>query len=310
MSDSNSSAAVSPVFRGLRRIVVALAAVVVSGSAQAHADQSQRGWWLWPLLVVCAGLYTVGVARLWQASGTARGIAIWRVGAFGAGWLALATALADPLDALSQVSFAAHMAQHEILMLVAAPLLVLGKPLAAFVWALPRATQRRTAARPFRGAWWHSWWQWLVHPPVAWTLHALALWTWHAPAWFEAGLEHDAVHDLQHASFLASALLFWWALARRRPDGVAVLYVLTTLLHTGFLGALLTFAPHPWYPTYTAAINPWGLTVLADQQLGGLIMWVPAGAIFMLAGLLLLAKWIRTLELPRPHVCKADGDRS
>lgn len=292
-----------------RQLAVAMTALIVSGSAQAHGDPSFSQWWLWPSLLMCAALYAVGVRRLWQVSGSARGIAGWRVFAFGAGWLALAAALTDAVDALAQVAFAAHMAQHEILMLVAAPLLVLGNPLAAFVWALPLA-QRHVVVRPFRSAWWQSWWVWLVTPPVAWSVHALALWTWHAPACFEAGLKHDAVHDLQHASFLVSALLFWWALVRRRPDGIAVLYVLTTLLHTGFLGALLTFAPNVWYPTYADAVNPWGLPALDDQQLGGLIMWVPAGAIFIVAGLLLLAQWLRTLEHTRPVAWKPADDGS
>jgi len=283
----------------LGRAALALVAIIVSGSAQAHADQPFSQWWLSPLLVACAALYAVGVRRLWQVCGSARGIPKWRVAAFGAGWLAVVAALTDPLDALAQVSFAAHMAQHEILMLVAAPLLVLGNPLAAFVWALPLA-QRHVVVRPFRSAWWQSWWVWLVTPPIAWSVHALTLWTWHAPAWFEAGLRHEWVHNLQHASFLAAALLFWWALVRRRPDGFAVLYVLTTLLHTGFLGALLTFAPNVWCPPYANAVNPWGLTALDDQQLSGLIMWVPAGAIFIVAGLLLLAQWLRTLEQARP----------
>lgn len=293
----------------LRRIGAALMMVVVSGSAYAHGSDASSQWWLWPSLLVCAAVYAAGVRKLWRDSGPARGIPGWRVAAFGAGWLALAAALTDPLDALAQVSFAVHMAQHEILMLVAAPLLVLGNPLAAFVWALPSA-QRHVVVRRFRSAWWQSTWVWLVTPPVAWSVHALALWTWHAPAWFEAGLRHDAVHDLQHASFFVSALLFWWALVRRRPDGIAALYVLTTLLHTGFLGALLTFAPNVWYPTYAGAANPWGLTALDDQQLGGLIMWVPVGAIFIVAGLLFCAQWLRALERARPVASKAADDSS
>lgn len=80
-------------------------------------------------------------------------------------------------------------------------------------------------------------------------MHALILWSWHAPAWFESALVNDATHDLQHANFLVSALLFWWALVRRRPDGIALLVVLTTLLHTGFPGAQLTFSANVWYPT-------------------------------------------------------------
>ncbi len=280
------------------RSSAALALGLASGCAQAHANTSYTSTsalWLWPLLAASAALYAAGVCRLWQAAGTARGIARWQVCAYGAGWLALAVALTDPLDALAQHSFAAHMTQHELLMLVAAPLLVLGNPLAAWVWALP-GSRRRAVLRPFRSLTWRCAWAWLVAAPVAWSVHALALWSWHTPAWFEAGLRHEWVHNLQHASFLLSALLFWWALLRRRPNGFGVLYLLTTLLHTGFLGALLTFTPNAWYPTYMSRTNPWALSALEDQQLGGLIMWVPAGAIFIVAGLWLLALWLRTMD--------------
>lgn len=275
--------------------LLSLLALVSAGAARAHAEATPGSWWLWPALLASAALYGFGVRQLWRASSGRRGIRLTDVGAFALGWLALAAALADPLDALGQVSFAAHMAQHEILMLVAAPLLVLGKPLVALVWVFP-PTRRQRIVRPLRGRRWRAAWGWLVSAPVAWSVHALTLWVWHAPAWFEAGLHHAAIHDLQHASFFASALLFWWALVRRRPGGVAVLVVLTTLLHTGFLGALLTFAPGVWYPSYVNADNPWGMTALADQQLGGLIMWVPAGAIFIGAGVMLLAQWLRALE--------------
>ena len=282
-----------PIFGG------ALATIVWSGSACAHGSDSSSQWWLVPSLLACAAFYAAGVRTLWRVAAPARGVQPWRVGAFASGWLALAAALSDPFDDLGKVSFAMHMVQHEILMLVAAPLLVLGNPLAAFVWALPGAL-RQAVARPFHSAWGRRWWVWLVAPPVAWSLHALALWSWHTPAWFEAGLNHAAIHDLQHVSFLGSALLFWWALIRRRPDGMAVLYLLTTMLHTGFLGALLTFAPSVWYPTYAGAANPWGRTALGDQQLGGLIMWVPAGAVFIAAGLLCLGRWLRSLDSARP----------
>lgn len=278
--------------RMLRVRVIALLAVCDPSPAYAHADSSLTRSVIWLALLISVLAYAFGAHELWRRS---RRAPLWRLAAAGTGWLALAAALAPPFEELARISFAAHMAQHEILMLVAAPLLVLGKPLAVCVWALPYA-QRRAVSRPFQHPWWRTGWGWLVAAPTAWSLHALALWSWHAPAWFEAGLRHDAVHDLQHASFLFSAVLFWWALLRRRPDGVAVLYVLTTLLHTGFLGALLTFAPNVWYPMYTFAVNPWGLTPLADQQLGGLIMWVPAGAILMGVGLLLLAQWLHHLE--------------
>jgi putative membrane protein len=186
-----------------------------------------------------------------------------------------------------------------MLMLVAAPLIVLAKPLGAFMWSLPAALRHRVG-RPFKRRGWQRVWAWLTTPITAWSLHVVVLWGWHAPAWFEASLTNRAVHDLQHASFLVTALLFWWSLARRAPDAVAMLSLVTTLVHTGVLGALLTFAPSPWYPTYLTRDNPWGLSPLADQQLGGLIMWVPAGAVFILAGLILLAHWLRSLEPVHP----------
>lgn len=284
----------------MMRIALSLVAMFATGSASAHAGHSPADWWLWLVLLAGAPLYAFGAGRLWRHARIGRRLVARRALAAGLGWLALIGALAPPLDALAQVSFAAHMVQHEILMLVAAPLLVLARPLAAFMWALPLAG-RQAVARPFRGAWWRQAWGWLVAPLTAWSVHTVVLWTWHAPAWFEAGLQHRGIHDLQHASFFIAALLFWWALARRRSDGVGLLYVLTTLLHTGVLGALLTFSPRVWYPTYLHTVHPFGLTPLADQQLGGLIMWVPAGAIFIVAGLVLVEQWMRALEPRSPH---------
>lgn len=293
MTASRALAALAISDHSPRLRCIALLAMFGPRSAYAHSGGSVTESMLWLVLLICVPLYALGAYKLWRRSG--RGLPPWRVASIGMGWLALVAALAPPVEELARVSFAAHMAQHEILMLVAAPLLVLGKPLAVFVWALP-LPQRYAVSRSFRHRGWQTWWGRFTAPLTAWSLHALVLWGWHAPAWFEAGLRNEAVHDLQHASFLFSAVLFWWALLRRRPDGVAVLYVLTTLLHTGFLGALLTFAPNVWYPLYASAINPWGLTPLADQQLGGLIMWVPAGAILMGVGLLLLAQWLHHLE--------------
>jgi cytochrome c oxidase assembly factor CtaG len=113
-------------------------------------------------------------------------------------------------------------------------------------------------------------------------------------------LTNDFVHALQHLSFLGSALLFWWAVMRgpnRAVDfGVAVLYLFTTALHSGALAALITFARAPWYSAYAQTTHEWGLTALEDQQLGGLIMWIPACAIYIGAGLALFAGWIQNSE--------------
>jgi putative membrane protein len=219
--------------------------------------------------------------------------------AFFGGWLALVVALVSPLDSLGGALFSAHMTQHEVLMLIAAPLLVLGRPLAPFLLALPVRWRRELAGagktEPVQRAW-----SWLVNPFVAWFIHAAALWSWHAPVLFQATLRSDAVHAAQHLSFLVSALLFCEALIfgheRWMGYGAAVIYVFTTAVHTSALGALLTFSPTLWYPVYQRTTAAWGLTPLEDQQLGGLIMWVPAGVVYLVAGLALFALWLREAE--------------
>jgi putative membrane protein len=192
------------------------------------------------------------------------------------------------------------MSQHEILMLVAAPLLVLGRPLIAFLWALP-LNWSRGLGNIAKIAWINRTWRALTIPLVAWLVHAVALWTWHIPALFEATLRSDAIHTLQHLSFLLSALLFWWALIHGPQGamgyGAAVLYLFTTSVHSGALGALLTIAASVWYPSYGPLTASWGLTPLEDQQLGGLIMWIPASLVYVIAGLALFAGWLREADL-------------
>ena len=184
-------------------------------------------------------------------------------------------------------------------MLVAAPLVVLGRPVVAFLWALPVRWARRVGGWG-RAGWFQRGWRGLTNPLAAWGLHALALWVWHVPALFEATLRSDLVHTAQHVSFLGSALLFWWALVHGPRGlmgyGAAVLYLFTTSVHSGVLGALITFAGSVLYPAYTEMTESWGLTAIEDQQLGGLIMWVPAGVIYIVAGLALCAGWMRESE--------------
>lgn len=250
-------------------------------------------------LVVAGALYAAGAGRLWRATRIGRGVSGWQAISFGAGWVVLALALVSPLHEASERSFAAHMIQHELLMVVAAPLLVLGRPVVAMLWALPPRL-RASCGRLSRRRGWRAGWRQLTEPWHAWVLHGAAIWVWHAPRLFQQTLTSDAVHAAQHASFIGSALLFWWTLihARRRgmTDGVAVLYLFTTAVHTGALGALLTFSRTLWYPAYATTGGMWGLGPLEDQQLAGLIMWIPATASYMIAGLLLLARALRRSE--------------
>jgi putative membrane protein len=247
--------------------------------------------WIVAGFLLALVLYAGGSLRLWKRSRQGcdrlRRSAAW----FLSGMAVLAAALLSPIDTLGAELFSMHMIQHELMMLVAAPLIVAGKPLAVFMWGFPSGTRRRLGTWINSGAV-RSGWRFLHAPLMAWSLHAVILWAWHFPAWFQASLASDAVHALQHFSFLASALLFWSSLFASRAQihqGGAVLYVLSTAIHTGILGALLTFSQRIWYPAYLHTTDHWGLTPLEDQQLGGLIMWVPAGFIFIAAGMFFAA---------------------
>lgn len=294
--------------RALTAATAALGAAWASPAAAhlgAHASP-QEPWsaWAWdPWVVVpvaAAGiLYAAGVARLWSSARTGAGIRRWQVACFGAGWLVLALSLVSPVDVLGEVLFWVHMVQHELLILVAAPLLVLSDPEAAFLWALP-ARWRRRLGGVARQSWWKAVWRRLTHPLWAWSIHAALLWGWHLPPLFEASLRSDVVHTLQHVGFFGSGLLFWVAVLRsehgRWGHGVAALLVFTTALHASALGALLTFSSVVWYEPYAATAPAWGLTALEDQQLGGLIMWMPGGIVYLAAGLALVARWLRASE--------------
>jgi putative membrane protein len=268
-----------------------------------HLADLPYTWGLDPLVVVSLALsgwlYLRGVGKLWREASTGRGIRRWEAWAYAAGWLALFVALVSPLHPLGEVLFSAHMTQHELLMLVAAPLVVLGRPVIAFLWALPLTWARRVGGWS-KAAWFQRAWRGVTNPLAAWLIHAAALWVWHAPVLFQATLRSDLVHTFQHVCFLGSALLFWWALIHGpqglKGYGVAVLYLFTTSVHSGILGAIITFTGTVLYPAYSKTTATWGLTALEDQQLGGLIMWVPAGLVYIIAGLALCAGWMRESE--------------
>ncbi|HST06976.1 MAG TPA: cytochrome c oxidase assembly protein, partial [Gemmatimonadaceae bacterium] len=294
-----------------RRVTIASAmALVALSPAAAFADRVSTVtranlWtsWSWEpgvvvTLLIAGILYAAGLWRLWSIS-VGVGIRRWEASAFAVGWLAVALALVSPLHALGGSLFSAHMGQHELLISVGAPLLVLGRPLIPFLWALPRSWRPRVGGFVLRAPVSGSW-RLLSRPSVAFALHAIALWAWHMPGPYQATLTSEMMHTLQHVSFLATALLFWWTIFGARHStlgyGGAVFYLFATGLQTGALGALLTFAPTLWYPAYASTARLWGLAPLEDQQLGGLIMWIPGSIPYLVAALVVLVRWLRESE--------------
>jgi putative membrane protein len=282
---------------------------MISPLCAAHESAGDRAmpWWtLWsfepgvviPLIAILV-FYVRGLLRFWQNAGIGHGItrsdAIW----FAIGWLTLVIALISPIHTIGQFLFSVHMTQHELLMLIAAPTLILGRPLIAMLAGLPPGVSLKFA-RWSRQRAWQKTWHFFYNPLTAWSIHAAALWLWHIPVLFNAALESEFVHALQHIFFLASALLFWWALMGVRYSyigyGAAVLYVFTTALHSGLLGAFLSVSTTLFYRTYADTAPLWGFAPIEDQQLGGLIMWIPAGFVYVFAGLALFAGWLRHSE--------------
>jgi putative membrane protein len=252
-------------------------------------------------LFVAAFLYRKGTLKLWRRAGIGRGITVRRFLNFCGGMLALGLALVSPLDALSENLFLAHMIQHLILILVAAPLLVMSDfPLALF-WALPRSSAHSLGHGLNQSTALSKTWRVISSPLAAWGFFTLALWGWHTPVFFEAALENEALHIMEHLVLLLASMLFWWVLLKHtRPNhyhyAMTIPYLFTTILHSEILGALMTFSSQPWYPYYAPLAAPWGLTPLQDQQLAGLVMWIPGGAVFTLLTIFYFAAWLQALE--------------
>jgi putative membrane protein len=261
--------------------------------------EAWKAWTFDPLvvpgLVVAMLIYARGLHNLWSHAGVGRGVREWQAWCFAGGIAVLVIALVSPVHAIGGALFSVHMSQHVLLMGIAAPFLVLGAPLAVVTWALPRSG-RRTASRILNVPPLKRVLRAVSTPAAAWLLHAVAIWIWHLPALYGAAVTSELAHAAQHSSFMATALLFWWSLRDRASSGIAVLCLFTTAVHSSLLGALLAFSPGVTYPSYVATAPAWGVTALEDQQIGGMIMWVPAGLVYFAAALLLLARLLRASE--------------
>ena len=262
-------------------------------------------WYAWNFdllilgtLLISSVLFARGV-RDFRDQG--RPVAWWRPAAFYAALFAAAVALISPLDALSGSLFSAHMVQHLLLIMVTAPLISLAAPLAPLLRGLPRGLQKDL------GQGWnklqpaHRWLRWLGYGWIAWLLHAAAVWLWHLPGPYQAALRNDFLHAVEHAALLGTALLYWSTIVpisvrRREAGGWAFLSLVAMAIQGSVLGALMTFSPQPWYPAYAETVLLWGLTPLEDQQVAGVLMWVPPGIVYMAAAIGLFGVWLGRME--------------
>lgn len=284
-----------------RQAIVAITAfsLCLEAPAAAHNGVSHAGgpgWTLDPAvtlpLLLAATLYAIGFARLRARAERGRAKLSRSAWLYSAGWLTLAGSLVSPLHEAGEQSFTMHMIEHELLMLVAALLLVVARPGPVLLWGLPRPLRRMagaTARLPL--------WSRLAEPVTATAIQALAIWIWHMPGLFDLALRHEGWHVVQHLSFTGSALLFWWAMLHRSSEALAAICLFITSMIGGALGALMTLSESPWYVAYAAmGMTPEGMTPAEDQQLAGLIMWIPGGLFHLTAALVFLARWLSRKE--------------
>lgn len=257
-----------------------------------------------PALVALGAGYAAGVSRAWRTAGRGRLVRFSQVRSFIAALVALAVALLPPLASAADDSLTAHMIQHVLLLVVVAPLLALGAPLPTLLWALPGAWRERGLA------WWRatlrshtrSWGVWVATALVAQSVVMVA---WHAPALYREALHHEPLHVAEHASYLATATVFAWAIGvgSTHRHGAAVPVLFAAALPGTALGAALTLAGAPWYAEYPS---------VESQQLAGVVMWGFAGLAYVLAAACLFGLWLAGLEREspaRPALAATEGAR-
>ncbi len=257
------------------------------------------------LLPLLAGgaLYAMGWRRLRRSGREQPFLPTWRAWCFAGGLLVIVLALLSPIDALADQLFWAHMVEHLLLILVAAPLLLFGAPLLPILWGIPSG-DRRAVARLFlvRRSPIHRVFTWLTQPLVSGVLFIVTIGYWHIPVFYDAAQGRTLIHDLEHLMFFVTALLYWWPVIhptggkRRLGYGLAIFYLLPPSIEGALVGAFLTFAPTPIYATYRHVGTLFGLTGQEDQQLGGLIMWIPGGLVYLAGVFTCLAMFFKQEE--------------
>lgn len=265
------------------------------------------GSWHWrpDVLLVVVGLGALYITGWWRLRRRRPQVARpWQLALYLAGLAAIAAALLSPLDPLASRLLTAHMLQHELLMMVAPPLLLLATPLPVVLWALPRRVRHRLGRLLTRGTRVRRIVRALTWMPVSWVVYMVILWGWHLPASFEASLRSELVHNAQHLSFFAAALLYWFPLINPAPRvhghipyGFRLVYVIAAVVPIMLpVMSIALFAQEVFYPYYVTVPRLWGLTPLEDQMAGWALMGVIDGMVYGTTFLLLFAKMLEHEE--------------
>jgi cytochrome c oxidase assembly factor CtaG/cytochrome c2 len=286
-------------------LLVGLFACATPAEAHVVAGVGPDRWawnfepWLMTSLELTALWYALGIVRM-RREGVHHVASAPRVIAFAAGMLVLFIALASPIDTIGAELFSVHMVQHLLLMLAAPPLLVCSRPALVFLWAFPRETRKKIGRR-WSAAGLTRVFEALMHPLLVWTAFTGLFVFWHIPAAYAWALGDDRVHSVEHLCFFVSALAFWTIVIepsgrRRLGYGATLLFVATTAVLSGLPGALMILTPRALYPVHAEGAALWGLTLMEDQQLAGLVMWIPAGFAYVAIIAWLFVRWLADAE--------------
>lgn len=263
-------------------------------------------------LLLVGVLYGVGWWRLRRKRRRDRGVANgWRLTAYLAGLLLIALALLSPIETLAGQFFFMHMIQHLLLIMLAPPLLMLANPLPFVLWGLPagvrHATGRGLSQVLHRESAFRRTLRTVTGPGIVWMVYVSLLVGWHDPNAYNLALTNQWVHDLEHFSFFLPSLAYWWLVIGAGPrihkqmsTPARMAFVIAAIPPTMLLGVSIAFATAPIYTYYLGVPRPWGLSVLQDQMLGGVIMWVPGSMMYIIATLILAAGWLQTEDRKPP----------
>ncbi len=261
------------------------------------------------VLALAGTIYTIGWWRLRERSRTNlirnrwRAGAPWRPVAYLGGVLLLAIALMSPIDVLGGQLLTMHMVQHILLVMIIPPLLLLANPLPFLLWGMPKNVRMGTHRILSHKSRFRYYLRQATGPGLVWLVFVIIYWGWHDPNAYNLALQSPFVHDLEHLSFFLVSMLFWWHVIGAGPRIHRPIspigrfaYVLTAIPPNMLAGLAIVFASGPIYTYYEAMPRIWGLSVMEDQKIGGVIMWVPGSMMYILAALILISRWLQEEE--------------